>query len=148
MDPFNNSQQNTKEEDMNPNKHIMVVCVFLSSCPAWGRRVCVASLQQYYIRWRPDGPLFNTRANTTLTSQQNIIRRSHREEEEEQDISTTQHLQHVRSMCLEAQLRHVPAALTIAFRLDLRMVDYGTSRSIRVLDANAMDGLFGDTVQE
>ena len=35
MDPFNNSQQNTKEEDMNPNKHIMVVCVFLSSCPAW-----------------------------------------------------------------------------------------------------------------
>ena len=53
----------------------------------------------------PDGPLFNTRANTTLTSQQNIIRRSHQEERRrrsktflQHNISSTQHVQHAHNL--------------------------------------------------
>ena len=35
ISPFKKFSAKYKEEDMNPNKHIMVVCVFLSSSPAW-----------------------------------------------------------------------------------------------------------------
>ena len=73
MDPFNNSQQNTKE-NMNPNKQSMAVCVFLSDNPAWERRVCrlVGGTLSGDL---PGVPLLGARANTTDTSQQNIIER-------------------------------------------------------------------------
>ena len=95
ISPFKKISAKYKEEDMNPNKYIMVVCVFLSSRPAWGRRVCVASLQQYYIRCRAGWCVVRPHA-----IQHNHFPTEHHTEEspggeeEKQDISTTQHLQH------------------------------------------------------
>ena len=79
----------------------LFVCSYLAA-----RRGNWASLKQYYIRCsRPAGPLFNTRANTTLTSQQNITRRSHKEERRrggeaflQHNISSTQHVQHAHNL--------------------------------------------------
>ena len=47
MDPFNNSQQNTKKKTWIQHKLLWIQTHLygsLSSSPAWGRRVCVASL--------------------------------------------------------------------------------------------------------
>ena len=81
----------------------MFVCSYLTT--RRGDAGCVASLENTLSGHLPDGPLFNTRANTTLTSQQNIIRRSHQEERRrrsktflQHNISSTQHVQHAHNL--------------------------------------------------
>lgn len=104
ISPFNlrDSQQNTKKKIWIQTSILwLFVCSYLAA-----RRGNWASLKQYYIRCsRPAGPLFNTRANTTLTSQQDITRRSHKEERRrggeaflQHNISSTQHVQHAHNL--------------------------------------------------
>ena len=65
MDPFNNSQQNTEEW--------LFVCSYLTI--RRGNAECVASLEKTLSGNLPGVPLLGARANTTHTSQQNIIER-------------------------------------------------------------------------
>ena len=104
ISPFNNSQQNTEEDIWIQTSMLwLFVCSYLTT--RRGDAGCVASLENTLSGHLPDGPLFNTRANTTLTSQQNIIRRSHQEERRrrsktflQHNISSTQHVQHAHNL--------------------------------------------------
>ena len=91
---------------MNLNKQSMAVCVFLSDNPAWGRRVC-RLVGETLSGNLPGVPLLGARANTTHTSQQNIIERGVTRSKEErggggeafvQHISNTQHVQHAHNL--------------------------------------------------
>ena len=114
-----NSQQNT-EEDMNPNKHIMVVCVFLSDNPAWGRRVC-RLVGEYSIRSPAGWSVVQHpgKHNTHFPTEHHTEESQGGEEERRRrSISTTQHLQHstcsARSqsvMCPPGPSQHKPESL-------------------------------------
>jgi len=92
MDPFNNSQQNTKKKTWIQHKHIMVVCVFLSSSPAWE----LSLVGEYSIRSPAGWSVVQHpgKHNTHFPTEHHTEESQGGEEERRRSISTTQHLQH------------------------------------------------------
>ena len=94
ISPFKKfSSRNTKEEDtkqMTNFHEFRHLYESLSNSPACPCRVCLASLEQYSIRWQAGWPVVQSPRDTTHTSQQNIRPRGVKcQEEKRQNFYVT-----------------------------------------------------------
>jgi hypothetical protein len=117
ISPFKKFSAKYKEEDMNPNKHIMVVCVFLSSSPAWELSLVETILYPVQSRVvRCSAPRDTTQHFPT----------EHHTEESPRGGGGARHFYNTTSPACQ---EHVPAALTIAQRSNLRCVHTARTRA-------------------